>query len=65
MRNIKNKFKKDIKMIKAGSTTLQEIKNQEEDKHEEEEEESSESKEDTPPPKETKRGPNKRNFSDT
>lgn len=39
MRSIKNKFKKDIKLIKSGSTTLQEIRNQEEDKEESSEEE--------------------------
>jgi len=46
MRSIKNKFKKDIKLIKSGSTTLQEIKNQEEDR-----EESSEEEEKIIPPK--------------
>lgn len=42
MRNIKTKYKKDIKLIKSGSATLADIRNQEEEKSESSEEEEEE-----------------------
>ena len=72
MRTIKNNYRKDIKMIKAGSTTLESIQRREEeaqgdDDEEEEEKKETEQKKEVEPAKEketpSKRINSKRNYS--
>ena len=73
MRTIKNNYRKDIKMIKAGSTTLENIQKREEDAQEDEDEEEvekvkkNEQKKEVEPIKEketpSKKINSKRNFS--